>query len=355
MEEESKPTIEIIEPAAPVSEEKASVQELRDAGVSEAEIESARKLGIAEEKAPEEKTKVEPEEKKGEEAKPEGDKKEELPTSTTADEYARMMQDSKFEDEKLKGFRPHEKGTYFAMKKERQKRQTLEIQAQHAEIKLKAAKKELEDLRKKYAAAAQKIKEVGVEGESEEILEETETPDQKEEKEKIDRDERSQIVRSRLAEAEIDAKSRYPDYDKAVELTTDLIKNVDKLYENPREKARIKHKLQELLWATANADKFGEGEYGPADMAYEIGRLHPDYKAPDAGGDKTGKQDGGLSPEETRRVIENSRKRTSASISGGTGKRIVTYDDLTLADAARMPSDQYEKLPKEVRERLLRT
>lgn len=363
MSEEQKNTVEleVVDPANSEVEEKFTEDQLQEAGVSAAEIELAKKNNMIAE--PEKKK--EGEEKAGEQ-KPEDDPEAEKPKSEfenvgdrekTELMFEKMLRDPEYEKKMLEGLKPGDRvhGTYFKMKAERQKRQTLEIQSEQERLKIKSQEKEIEKLRKQVEELGSKeeLDEFGNPKPKKEIIEE-ESEEAKQEKVKAENAQRNEIVKAKLAEFEVDAKSRYEDYDKAVELTADILQNIDKIFESTREKARISHKLTELLWATRNADKFKDGEYGPADMAYEIGRLHPDYKAPNADGDKNGKQDSGLPAEKAARAIENSKKRTSASISSGTSKRVVTYEDLTLEDAARMPPDQYRKLPKEVRERLLR-
>lgn len=75
------------------------------------------------------------------------------------------------------------------------------------------------------------------------------------------------------------------------------------------------------------------------DTVISIAKINPNY---------------GKTMTDVDRIEKNAAKtKTSANITGGKGGRVVSYDDLTPEDAARLPRDQWEKLPREVRRRLL--
>lgn len=75
------------------------------------------------------------------------------------------------------------------------------------------------------------------------------------------------------------------------------------------------------------------------DTVISIAKINPNY---------------GKTMTDVDRIEKNAAKtKTSANITGGKGGRVVSHDDLTPEDAARLPKEQWEKLPREVRRRLL--
>ena len=60
------------------------------------------------------------------------------------------------------------------------------------------------------------------------------------------------------------------------------------------------------------------------------------------------------SKEKANRVLENSNKKvSSASVSGASGKRIVSEAELTPEQAARLSLDQWRRLKPETKKRLM--
>lgn len=59
--------------------------------------------------------------------------------------------------------------------------------------------------------------------------------------------------------------------------------------------------------------------------------------------------------EEANRVLNNAQKKiSSAAISSAGGKRVVSEDELTIEDAAKLNTEQWGKLSKKTRERILK-
>jgi hypothetical protein len=59
--------------------------------------------------------------------------------------------------------------------------------------------------------------------------------------------------------------------------------------------------------------------------------------------------------EKINRVLNNSKKKvSSASVSGASGKRIISESELTVEQASRLSADQWAKLKPETRDRILR-
>jgi hypothetical protein len=338
-------------------EEKPSLTDLAEAGFADKEMKAAEKYGLV---------------------KKEDNSEEEVKEEKTAAEIAKdpdvqeAFTDPKKETELLKNYNQNETGLYFKMKKERQKRKTAESEKEHLDLKLKLAQKEGDKLKKKIERLKKKadkkpsseledlLQEEDVKSKREEVEEEEEELENEEEKseqEGEEKEKRAKILKSKLAEQEIDAKTRYKDFDSAVELASDILKNPDKFYEDePRLKSKLKQKAMQLIRATQMADQFQDGEYGPADMAYELGQLHPDYEKSDAGGKKeeSSKKDEGLTPEKLKKITDNSKKRSIGSVGGGSSReRADAYADLTAEDLASMSQAEFAKVPKETRSRIL--
>lgn len=139
----------------------------------------------------------------------------------------------------------------------------------------------------------------------------------------------AQSIIKRVEVQEVEAKAKYADYDEVTKLAAEMIKT-NKSY------ARV------LAQAANDPDE------NVAEVAYNIGRLHPNYG-------KTAKAEPKAETKQIDRAIKNSEKRTtSASVSGGGGKSSVAEGDLTVEDVANMSAIQYGKLSKETRDRILR-
>lgn len=183
-------------------------------------------------------------------------------------------------------------------------------------------------------------------------------------------DKKSSELRKRaavVAEAQNDqeeyARSVYNDFDDTVKKAQEVIESRAALVPEKWKQAKARKLIQDLQVAAANADTIGLDEYSAAIIAYEIGQLHPEYsKSNGAHADTNGKlsrpekANGGLTPEQMKRIEENTQRRaSSASIPGGGGKRVVAADDVSLNDLNKMSAaqrlsfrqkhpDQYAKL-----------
>jgi hypothetical protein len=254
-------------------------------------------------------------------------------------------------DEESKKLTKNEQGYYWAAKKERIKRQQIESDKQFFELQNKSLKEEEEKLRKEL--------EILRKGDPEEIAKLDEDKpkdgrltkeewqaiqDKKEQEQKIQK----QIVDTRLAEFEIEAKERYEDFNSTIDLATDIFNNYKTLFTDSTQLKDIEVKLVD--WTRAAADVLKENPRNVAILAYEIGKLHPKYKT----GKEEKKKDGDetLTDEKMKKLMDNQKKgRTSASL-GGSGASAGT--DITPEMAAKMSISEWRKLPKDVKERILR-
>jgi len=276
------------------------------------EVEMAKSLGLVKDEPVEDKEDIA-------EEKP----VEEKPADTTDEDIS-------FEKEEalVKDFNSNEKKLYWERKKERTKRQEAQREKELTSIQLVAAKREIELLKNgtrdsvdnSETEEAQQVDEddekIMTVGEFKR-MQKTQADDAEKQKVKA-----SEII-SRVKSQEAEAKSKYADYDEVTLLAADLI-NTNKSYA--------------MVLAAAARDP----NENVADVAYNIGRLHPKYAVK-----KTENKT-------IDRAIKNSEKRaTSASVSGGS-KTITSEEDLSVDDVSKMTPNQYSMLKPETRDRILR-
>lgn len=326
-------------------------EELKDKGWSAKELDAAEKQGVI--KAVDEKKPVEKKEEKKEEAKPEPVLQEKKEHEARPANFLDVMdKELTPEQEKvfLEVFPPGTKprAFYFRAKNERTGRQVAESERDKALQRIK----ELED-RDAKAVPSPKTEADGDDGIDPEdrpltlrqIREMREQEAKELEEKQRDLDQRS----SRVAEAhkaqEEFARSVYADFDDTVKLAADLMKNLDEHIPERYQQERVKVLIRELQVRAANADKIGVDDFNAAMVAHEIGRLHPQYgKKADTNGKSDrpdSKANGGLTADQMKRMEENTTRRTSsASIPGGSGRRTVSVDDVTLKDINNMTSTE---------------
>lgn len=379
MSEEAK-GVEVLDAPVTVVEVKPTVAEaIEVGGLSPAEAEMAEKHNLVKTEGTEKKVelKVVKDEAKADDE----------PAPATVEEMAAdpkaqaAVIDPVKEAELLKGFDHKGKGLYWKMKSETLRRQAAETEREHTEIKLKAsqerAKKLEEELKaekegKKTSVKTESKKDAFGNDIEEEVKDESDKPltkkdlddIEKSKQEKLDADAkvqeennaRAKVLVETLNSQEAAAKARYDDFDEVCKLTDVITKNIrtiETIIPDPKLANKARALAQLFFHATHNADKIKTGDYDAADIAYELGQLHPDYKPNGAG--KSSKADGGLNPEKAKKIEANLSKRgSSAALAAGGGKRFVPYEEITLEVLESMSSADYAKVPKEVRQRVLR-
>ena len=383
-----------------VNSAKPSLSELASAGLTAGEIEMAKKQGIAED--PEKKEEVKQPENQGENN---GEEKEGKKDDGSVDgvqgkkgllnDRFRVISEGKTPDQIIaevgeKGALSQEQEKvllasltqngqtlYWAQKKERQKRQKLEQDlaaektSRQKEIdELKAQNAELSKLRKKHEddplglideepndAADPKKKPVTLEDLERIDAEKAEALKKQQEERRV----RAAVMKESLDMQQEEARERYPDFDVALGHVANILEaanngELDRLYPDPREQTKIMRKASLLLNAFANADTFEPGEYNAADMTYELAKEHPEFgKSSRTNATKTGETDADGNREDAKRVVTNANRRGSSATLTGGGSRRVALEELTPEQARRIPTKNWNKLPKEARERLLRS
>lgn len=380
MKQDNKEGLMVLDEPAPETAADAPVKlsEIAEGAMAPEEIELAVKVG----------TVVDDEEAKKEEPKNE-DESVKKSAVKAKPEFLEAFEDPEKEQELFAKFNPNEKamyknsrGLYRATKAAESKRKAAEIERDHvlmkqrvAEEKAKRLEAELEAI--KTAKPKEEESEVDAFGNKVKKEAEDEKPltkkdleylKAKEAEEQKKKDEEAQEKNARaqklvevLNAQEADLMAEHEDAAEALTYADAIYKaaasnTLDKIFPSPK-MARKAYKLcVDFFHATANADKFGEDDYTAADVAYDLGRLHPEFgKKKDAGG-ASAKEDGGqLSPDKVNKIVKNADKRpSSASVTAGGDKHFVPYEEMTMEQLAGLSDEEYAKVPRTVRERLLR-
>lgn len=347
-------TVEVPEPVATEeSRPTMTIEQAKENGWGAKEIESGlkRKM-LAEEPSPEDKAKQETEAKVKAEAEAKAkeapiEKKEvKAPSNFLAD----MDKELTPEQEKvfLEMFPPGTKprAFYFRAKNERHSRQAAEARVRELEARLEEANKARVEKKSILDEEGNEIdpddKPLTLKQLRELQKQEAEEYEKKqsEQKERAQRVTEAQQFQEEYAKAVIKEQG-LPDYDDTVKKATELMTNLDAMIPDQRTKTRVVKLWRELQTMAANADKIGVEDDNAAFLAYEIGKYHPDYgkqaeKVPN-GQTKDPKASGGLTPEQMKKVEQNTQRRSSsAAIPSGGGRRTVTAEEVTPEDLNRM-------------------
>jgi hypothetical protein len=352
---------EIVEETKSMETATPTRQELKEKGWTKAEMDAAEKRGMI--SKPEEGKKEEVEGKKTETVP---EKKEEKKEDPAVDRRSgQALPDFTFktpEQEKawLDAFGPgtEQRAMYFRMKNERLTRQKAEQERDRLALELqmhKDAKLKLEDQ-----------PEVDENGNVIDPEEKPLTMRQLREMQKAEQDalnkqqeelrNRSTKVSEAFKVQEDYAKSILPDFDDTVKLAAELVQDL-KLAPEPWKQKKVQKLIKDLQIAAATADQYDVEDYNASMIAYEIGQLHPKYgqKADPNGKTKVDpKANGSLTPEQMKRIEENTQRRTSsASLPGSSnGRRTISLDDLTIKDVLKMTPEERYKLKRDHPEKM---
>jgi len=344
----------------PEAKEIAEVETTPDtSGLSATEIKMAEKQGLI-------KGEKKDDDAKGEEKKKDdaGEKKaaeEEKDTKAIRDaEFEEMSKDPQVEHEKLNKYTKNEQAMYFLRKKDKQKRQQAEAERDHLILKNRHLEEKLDGL----IADLDKLKKSGkskVESDDDDFFSDKESSEnegltkeqietkieetlaakkkQEEEGEKSKR-EMMKVLNERLNNDEAEVSARYTDYQVVTDIAIDFIKNHDK----------TGYAYQTVAKALADP------EGSPAEVLYSFGKYHPKFKELYDQAGKLGDDGDERSTKQIDKIVANAGKRKgSANLGGKTGgNKPVSVEDLTLADIAVMSPEEYAKIPKPIRDRLLR-
>ena len=348
-----------VEPAKEIVQEPITKADLKEKGWSKEEIASAEKRGMlpSDEKKEEKKEVVikdDVEEKAPEKIDPAPEKKPEssLPDFT----FKTPEQEKAFLD--AFGPKTPQRAMYFRMKNERLSRQRAEAERDRIALELQMYKDQKLNLDKPPAEVDEQGNEIDPEDRPLTIKQLKAL--QAEQMERINR-EKSELEQrsSKVAEAmkaqEEYAKATMPDFDETVKLAKDLVENIEQVPESWK-KNKIVKLLKDLQATAASADQFGVDDYTAPMIAYELGQLHPHYGQPaeQNGTKKDPKANGSLTPEQLKRIEENTQRRTSsASLPGSSnGRRSVSVEDITIKDVLKMTPEERYKFKKDHPEKM---
>jgi hypothetical protein len=316
-----EPTI-TIEEAGP-SEEGFSVE-----GLEPGEVELAKKHGLVEE------PKVEVEVKKdGEHAEPAKPKTEDKPSEKEGEVETPTFEQVEADEKLVDKYGKNEKALYWKWKTDKHKRQEAQKEANELKDKLKEAV-DSGISGKKLA----KIKEMLKNPDSLTIEALTAAIDEQIEPEKKPNElDNAQAIQQKVAiKAQFAEKIGSAKYDKFNEISIlakeviqgDASKTFQKLIDDSFLNDEVDENMlvERVVNIARMSPKFND----------VVNRVNPEDKA------------------KADRVIENSKKKvSSASVSGASGKRIISESELTVEQATRLSSDQWAKLKPETRKRLL--
>lgn len=342
IEEPKKETVEIENEVQQVVQPDAPTREaLKAQGWSAKELESAEKRGMLakpddKKKEEEPKAEVKPEDKKLDPVKANGT----LPDFTMTPEQEKVFTDTF-------GAGTVPRAMYFRMKNERQARQAAESRAKEFEARIKA-------LEIKPAPKEQLVDEnnqvVNPEDMPLTVKQLRELQKQEAEvyeKKQQEQTQRAQAVASAQRDQEEFAKTIHADFDDAVVMAKDVIQNLETLFPEKWKQTKAIKLIRDLQIAAAQADQLGLDEYNASTIVYEIGQLHPNYGKPPVKGEETGApkgkdpKDGRLTPDQMKRMEENTQRRaSSASVPDGGGKRVISVEDIDLAILNKMSASE---------------
>jgi hypothetical protein len=341
--------VEITEPEAAPDVVSPTRAELKERGWGAVEIDLAEKRGMVkkeEEKKPETKKEDIPVEKV--EEKKEEPKVEEKPKSSLPDfEITDPAKEKAFLE--AFGAGTPQRAMYFRMKNERQSRQRAQADLQAEKVKAAALEARLAALEGKKSPV---VDENGNEIDPDDRpltlkqLKEMQKAEQEAfEKQQQENHARAQSVTEAQKVQEDYTREIYPDFDDTLKKAAEVMQNLDTMIPEKWKQAKAVKLIRELQVAAANADKMDLDEYHGPMIAYEIGQLHPSYgktngkepKKEEREVLKDPKANGSLTPEQMKRIEENnSRRVSSASITGGGGKRTIDAEDVGLAELNAM-------------------
>lgn len=229
-------------------------------------------------------------------------------------------------------FTPNQKALYFKNKIEKKKRQ--EIQKERDDLKQKLEMVKDSSLSQaKIDKIAKMLKEdvdnLTIEG-LQRIIEEKSTIAEEKEPQAVDINKLQQKISERIIFAESIGKSQYENFENLVKLAGEMF----------RDKPRYQKQFDSML----TDNNIDENEI--VDFVVDIAKLNKNYNVQKVDPVVKNKVD---------RVLKNSQKKvSSASVTGASGRRVVSEDELTCDDASKLPISQWSKLKESTRQRILK-
>jgi len=337
----------------------------KEGGLSEQEVEMGKKHGIIEndsDKKDDKSDKID--DKEPDKSDINADDK--IPEVTADDIRKKDLKE--VTDEEAAKLTKNEQGYYWSQKKERAKRQTAESDRDFYRMRIAALEEKVENI------GTVKKDEKDEKDDIDTFFEDNDDDDdddidnakdkaegtdkklsEKEWKDKQDKENQAmaihnQRVNAKLNEFEVETKEAHADLNEVLDLATDIFNGHKTIFKDPGKQREIEGKIND--WKIATAEILQPNAKNIAELAYEIGKLHPNYK-PDGKAKTAEEDDDGekISEGKMDKLLKNQRGRTSASLSGGSTR--VPVSELTLAQAAKLSSEDWSKLPRDVKDRLM--
>ena len=348
---EDKGTVEIVEPVV-VETPEIVVEDLKE--LSSAEKEMAEKSGIVKKEVVDEKK----------EYKSITD----VVTQSTVDSQT-FEETEKNESVLLKNYDKNGQALYWKWKHDKRERQSAQAERDLALLREKSLKGELEKIKTDSTLSIEKLKRINqvLTGPADDItvealqaiindnkqdVDDANRPLTKKDLEDIENKKKQEVegktqeerfINTRIKDVEDFGRVKFGEqYDdimtqaqEVIEGKVEIPESIEREYLSKRLVELIKNKEVEL-------DKVSSYVVG-------IAKLNPKFGKP--------KETNSVKKETNEnidRILKNeSKQKTSASVGGGNGRRVVSYEDLTVEEAARLSSEQWRKLPQHVKERLL--
>lgn len=241
--------------------------------------------------------------------------------------FEEWSEDPEKEHSGLQQFTTEQRSFYYKWKKDKHKRQEAEAKYELLELENNKLKAQLND---KSRDPLDRL------FEEDEANKPVTKKEYQEDKQKQKDAEANDIARKqRMAQHNAEAKEKYSDYSETLDLAMQVMKN---------DSSGVYWKL--FIEAVDNP------KGNSAEVAYKIGKLHPDYGT----AKKVAKVPEGKDEDKVTKMIENAQKgKSSSSIpENQTGKRNVPEAELTVSDCSGMTTKQWLSLKRETRDRLLR-
>lgn len=300
-------------------------------GLGEGQIELAKQHGLYKEEVKEENNKKE-------EVKSDDDVKNDSESSEkdNKSEENVTLEDIEKDENLLKKFDKKQQAFYWKWKSDRYKRQEAQKKAEELEKKIK----EFQD-NNPSSSKIKKIKDLLTNSSDEvtieqllSIVDEQEDVSDTKKEEKVSQENSRSEQNKIMMKAEFAQKLGAAKYDNFEEMTL-LAKEVSE-----SDATGVYKKILEDSFINDDVD-----ENVLVERVVSIARMSPKFA------DITNQI---KSDKEVDRVLNNSKKKvSSASVNGAGGKRIISESELTVAQAAKLPLEKWNKLKEETRRRIL--
>lgn len=337
---------------APVKAEQSPVTEesLKEAGLFPDEIEMAKKNGM-----------IVKEEKK-EEAKP-VEKKAEVIPADELDSFEKLHDLYQTKPEAFyqlpkatRNLYHNSKGLYKKLKEAEEKRKEVESNFEYNKVQDSVSRVKLDRVKERLnnpeGITVEELQElIGIEQKLEdnkpltrkdlEAIEATKEAEKasKAQKEQTEAQAKQERLNSKVLSTEAYAKENIKD------ITGGIYSNVDDVVKLASEMAGSKPRYSKQINDAFADDNLTESEI--MEVIIDIARLNPSW------GKKSDKSENNAGNVE--KMVKNANKQqTSAILNSGKGSRVVTVDELTPEDASRLSQAEWNKLPRNVKDRILK-